>query len=387
MHVSSRPSFGKSFPFCVVAFATAFSCFGANSTESELTDTMKSDQEASAHFEIDSNRDFERVEKLMNESDAGSVVVTIRSGSYKLKDSFHINRSDVSLVGEGEVALKLKRGVLTPVIAIGSQSSYPSEDERISNIVLSDLHIDGNREKQKSEYQRDLPWIRNNGVDVRVVSNLKVERVTSNNNRSGGLVISWRCRDVMVRDCVFENNYFDGVAYYDSERVQTVDCQMRDNLGAGVSLDNAFVDSVFVRCLLENNRDVGVFARHSERLVFFECEVRGSGNWAFFLAHDDNGKGVFDIEIASCTIKENRGGLRMGSETEQQSARTVLAYTEFANNQFDNREDLSTAGSHVVVQETPWSDQGDSDPADTNPTPYSKRIYQVLSTIDELNRG
>ncbi|MDQ8202689.1 right-handed parallel beta-helix repeat-containing protein [Pelagicoccus sp. SDUM812003] len=340
-------------------------------------------------FRIDSNRDFKRVEKAMNASDAAAVLVTIAAGEYKLKDSFHINRSNVALKGEGQVTLRLANGAQRPVVAVGSQRDYPLDEERIHGIRISDLSIDGNREKQRSEYDRKLPWIRNNGIDVRVVTDLVVERVTSNSNRSGGLVISWRCRDILVRDCVFEDNYFDGVAYYDSAKVFTVDCVMRNNLGAGISLDNAFVDSLFMGCELLGNHDVGVFARHSERLVFFQCRIEDSGNWAFFLAHDENERGVFDTDIASCSLARNNGGVRIGSVTEQQSSRNRLLLARFEANDASGRKDVSTAGSTLRLVNEAWSSTGEAELAvdDVTRDPVYDRVYQAISSFHELSGG
>ncbi len=341
-----------------------------------------------AVFEISRNRDFERVERLLNASRAERVKVLIRTGDYKLRDSFHINRSRVQLIGESDVRLRLASGVQTPVLSVGSLSSYPLEEERISDVSIANLTIDGNRDRQESEYHHDLPWIRNNGIDVRVVTGLLVENVDSSNNRSGGLVISWRCRDVLVKNSVFDRNFFDGVAYYDSSAVITVDCKMRENRGAGISLDNRFEDSAFVRCELLNNGDVGVFARNSKRLVFFESRIADSGSWAMFLGHDEEGRGVFDLEIASCTISGNNGGVRMGSVYASQSENTVLASTSFTGNDRGGRGNVSTAGSSVDIVEGAWSAAGESkgEKGDRE-LPISDRIYQVLSEIGERDQG
>lgn len=335
-------------------------------------------------FTIQKNRDFERIERLMNASEADAVTVEILEGRYVLKDSFHVNRSKVKVVGKGEVVLTLGKRVQAPVIAIGSQSSYPLENERIESIELSQLVIDGNQAYQDSEYNQALPWIRKNGIDARVVTGLHLSQVTSRNNRSGGFVVSWRCHDVLARDCVFEDNYFDGVAYYDSSNVFTVDCTMRNNKGAGVSLDNAFVDSFFIRCQIEGNRDVGVFARHSERLVFQECTIANSGNWAVFLAHDEKEHGVFDIDFASCLIERNNGGIRMGSVTEEQSARNSVTLATFRQNETSGRPNVSTAGSELYVFDEVWS-AGVSE-EESEVIPYSKRVYQALSRVDQLDQ-
>ncbi|MBD5778958.1 right-handed parallel beta-helix repeat-containing protein [Pelagicoccus sp. NFK12] len=334
-------------------------------------------------LEIARNRDFREVQRTLEASDARSICIKIKSGSYRLRHSLHINRSNVSLVGEAGTVLRLAKNAQAPVISVGPLSEYPEEWERIENVTIANLVIDGNKDYQESEYNQQRPWIRNNGIDARTVTGLRVEGVICGNNRSGGLVVSWRCRDVVARTCVFENNYFDGVAYYDSVGVYTVDCDLRRNRGAGVSIDNAVSEALFANCRIVDNRDVGVFARHSDGLMFYKSLVKGSGNWAFFLSHDEKGKGVFNVEIASCEIVENNGGVRMGSVTAKQSAANRVVLSSFARNDLRGRGAISTAGAPLDRLEGGWNPVG-NEGADLPDGPYSKRLYQALNTYDSL---
>lgn len=388
MRSPTHPLRARAFARASAALA-AFACLFAIGLESARAADEAPTVEV---FEISKSRHFERVERLMNDSAADQVIVRVAEGRYKLRDTFHIARSNVSLEGEPGAILRLANRVQKPVVAVGSQKKFPVEADRIGNIRISDLEIDGNKDKQASEFDQDQRWIRNNGIDVRMTSNLLVERVSSRNNRSGGFVISWSCRDVLARECVFSGNFFDGVAYYDSERVYTVDCVMRDNRGAGVSLDNNFTDSMFARCRLESNRDVGVFARHASRLVFFDCTVTGSGNWAFFLAHDHEGRGVFDIDIASCQVVGNNGGIRMGSVEETQSSRNTVSATQLASNDSRGRADISTAGSPLARFEDSWAAPGavayeDETGEENFISPYVEQVDQAILAIGSLSRG
>lgn len=360
------------FAVSIVSARTDFEEVGAAQAEEVLV------------FEISKSGDFRKAQKLLDTSLAETIMIRISAGEYRLKRTLRINRSNVRIEGVPGAKLTLAKGVQAPVIAVGPQTEFPLEEERIWNVSIVDLEIDGNRDQQASEYDRHRPWIRNNGIDARTVSGLKVERVRCGNNRSGGLVISWRCRDVVARDCVFENNYFDGVAYYDSSQVYTVDCVMRDNRGAGVSIDNAVVDALFASCVIAENRDVGVFARNSRHLMFYETEVTGSGNWAFFLSHDDKELGVFDTEIASCKIVGNHGGVRMGSVDEKQSAGNRVVLCDFGENGSRGRPNLSTAGSPVALLEGGWNPDSESLAAEAPSRPYSKRLYQALNDFGVL---
>jgi hypothetical protein len=277
------------------------------------------------------------------------LTIKILPGRYLLKDSFRIGRSHVSLIGEPGAIFHLMGNTNEPVIAVGTQVEIARSADVISDIAIIGLEIDGNKERQSSEFSARRPWIRNNGIDVRAVTRLKVANVIANNNRSGGLVISWGCSDVRVTGSTFAKNHFDGIAFYDSRDVDVSDCTMIRNLGAGISLDNEFVDSRFSRCVIESNADVGIFARSSARLEFKDCIVRQSGNWGVFLGHDTRDRGVIDVVFTGGQIVGNRGGVWMASVTEKQSRGTRIEGTAFSANENAGRRDLFSSGSVVAA--------------------------------------
>lgn len=288
---------------------------------------------------------------LVSPASRDPLVVRIKAGDYVLKDSLRITRSDVRIEAEKGAKFILADGINEPVVAVGTQVETPDQAQIISNIAISGLEIDGNRTQQSSEFSTVRPWIRNNGIDVRLVKNLSLSNVSVNNNRSGGLVISWYCSDVRVSSSTFERNYFDGLAFYASTGVEVRQCTMRNNQGAGISLDNDFVHSRFVDCILENNADVGVFARASAHLKFENCTVRGSGNWGYFLAHDAHDRGVENVSITGGQITGNAGGVWVASPHEKQSRGTRVVGTTFAGNDRTGRVNLQTSGSGVEVND------------------------------------
>lgn len=293
--------------------------------------------------------DAEKLVKNQAADTAERVTVRIRSGTYLLRDSFRIARSRVSVIAEPGAKFILAKGVNEPVVAIGSQQEVAGEKDVISDIVLTGLEIDGTKDHQRSEYSAARPWIRNNGIDVRAVKNLSIAKVRVNNNRSGGLVISWGCEEVRVSDSSFAKNRFDGVAFYDSTNVEVTRCAMINNQCAGVSLDNEFLNSRFFECLIQGNGDVGVFARSSARVEFKNCVVQNSGNWAFFLAHDNHGRGVVDVIINGGQIIGNRGGVCMASIDEKQSRGTRVTGAAFSGNEGNGRNNIHTSGSAVTA--------------------------------------
>lgn len=279
--------------------------------------------------------------------DGRPITIHLDPGDYRLTEPFHIARSRVSLVGEPGARLVLADRVNRPVLSIGSQSEFPSSDERIGWIEVSGVEVDGNWGNQDTEFSSSRPWIRNNGIDVRAVHHLTIRDVSANNNRSGGLVISWDCADVLVTESTFERNFFDGVAYYASEQIVTVDCLMAENGFAGISLDNRLVDSRFADCRLEANGSVGVFARNSVKLRFDNCVIEDSGDWGVFLAHDEKELGVHDVEIAVCQITNNRGGVFMASIDNSQSSGTRVVSSIFRGNEREGRGNIRTSGSPI----------------------------------------
>lgn len=299
-----------------------------------------------ATIRVESDADLARAAALAADPGGqGTLQIEIAGKEFVLTDTFRILRSNVRLRGSPGTRFVLAEGVEKPVIAVGAQDEIPREEQRIRRIRISSLEIDGTRDRQPSEIGRDQPWIRNNGIDVRMTSDLVIDKVTSNRNRSGGLVISWKSRDILVRDSVFDDNFFDGVAYYDSRNVRTVDCSMNGNDSAGISLDNDFAESEFVRCRLTRNGDVGIFARHSTRLRFDHCTIEGSGDWGAFLAHDDSGNGVHFLRFTKCIFARNDGGIRMASTSEAQSSGVEVRGCVFRDN--GPRPDVDSAGSRV----------------------------------------
>jgi hypothetical protein len=272
-------------------------------------------------------------------------VIRIKTNTYILHDTYHIDQSNISIIAEPGTKLILADHVNKPVIAIGSQEEIPSYT--IENVSISGIEIDGNKENQDSEYDTDIPWIRNNGIDVRAVKRLTIDNVVSRNNRSGGLVVSWGSSDIHVQNSEFDNNYFDGVAYYDSRRIYTLNSSMKDNSGAGISLDNNLLDCIFSNCIIDSNQDVGIFARYSKELRFNSCAIKNSANWAVFLGHDENDNGVHDIMFSSCQLLNNDGGIFVSSTNDTQSSHTSIVSSVFRGNQQSGRANIQTFGSSV----------------------------------------
>lgn len=258
----------------------------------------------------------------------------MRAGEYTLTQGIHIDRSNVSILGEPGTVLRLADAVDQPVILIGTDTETPTENDTIDDVWIEGLELDGNRDGQTQETDPNRPWIRNNTIDVRAVHDLWIERVDAHSAASGGLVVSWNSATIYVSQSTFSNNVFDGVALYASEGIHLADFDSLDNDAAGLSLDNDMFDVQFSGGRLANNGDVGIFARHSTDLVFQDLVVSDNASHGAFLSHEsmDNGTGINRLLFTGVSFLDNDGyGLWMASP-ESQSADNALLACVFGGN-------------------------------------------------------
>jgi len=262
---------------------------------------------------VTTTKELKKAAILTSSGKFANLTLYIAPNTFVLNDTFRINKSNVRIVFMPGAKVVLADHVNRPVIGIGSWTAPP--DKTIKNIYISGngLEIDGNKANQDTELCNGFPWIRNNGIDVRGVHRLTLEDIYIHDARSGGLVISWDSADIHVSNSSFSNSYFDGVAYYDSEKIFTTNCTMTANSYAAISLDNDLKDIIFSGCIADANGDVGIFMRYSEQVRFNHCVIKNSGSYAAFLSHDESNNGVFDIMFSGCQILNNQGGIYVAS--------------------------------------------------------------------------
>lgn len=276
------------------------------------------------------------IQEAIGKLPAAGGTVFIKAGTHALSAGIHINRSNVSVIGEQGTILKLKNGVNQPVILIGTDIESPAPANEISNITIADLEINGNQTGQSSETDPSRPHIRNNGIDIRTVSNLWIENIDVHDARSGGIVASWKSSNIYINKVTAHDNYYDGIALYDSANILVTDfiCNSNDN-GAGLSLDNALSKIVFSNGIIQGNDDVGIFARNSDSMTFSNIIVSGNGNHGAFLSHDifsPSTTGVHNILFTGCSFIDNSGyGIQLASPSANSNKNAVTG-TLFNNN-------------------------------------------------------
>ena len=297
--------------------------------------------------------DFSSVQLAVNSLPSAGGSVFIRSGVYTLTQGIHVNRSNVAIMGEPGTILKLGNGVNQPVILLGSAEQTPSTI--ISNIRIENMEIDGNKTLQNSETDPTRNWIRNNGIDVRAVDRLWIDGVNIHDARSGGLVVSWKSSNIFVADSMFNKNFFDGIALYDSWNIQITNFQSMQNGYAGLSMDAHLYNVQFVTGRVESNHDVGIFARASKDLVFSNVVIAKNGSHGCFLSHEllGNSTGISRLFFVGSSFLDNNGfGLWLASPASE-SPNNAVSGSLFSGNssgaiKLDPKATLTQTGNTIL---------------------------------------
>jgi len=288
--------------FCLAVFATILPCFG------EIVVSVNEGESARA-----------AIQKAIDTLPPSGGSIFLPAGKYKLDGMVHINRSYVSIRGEQGTILVLKDGVKQPNILIGSDAQKPDPKKKISHVTISNLELDGNKDKQDSEFHPTKPWLRNNTIDIRGVDDLRIENVDAHHARSGGIVASWDCERIWIRGSAFHHHFFDGIALYTSDGIIVSDFYCYENNSAGVSLDNKLMNVTFTNGHIYKNKDCGVFARDCIAVNFRNILFRDNGDHGAFLAHQVYPKGhpkqdeivpdsgMIDCVFTSCSFIKNGG--------------------------------------------------------------------------------
>jgi hypothetical protein len=204
------------------------------------------------------------VQRRINRLPPNGGTVPLRKGVYTCKEPILIDRDHVTLVGEGAATiLRAADGANAPVLVIGQIDETPTVTR--SNIRVSNLTIDGNRDKQMHECwggacdTGGLTHVRNNGITIRRAADVIIEHVTVFGAKSGGLVTEKDCRRVNVHDFTAYDNEYDGLAGYETEDSTFSDLFLHDNVAAGLSFDWDFNHNIVSNAVIVGNGAVGIF--------------------------------------------------------------------------------------------------------------------------------
>jgi len=219
-----------------------------------------------------------------------------------------IAKDNVTLVGAGYgTVLFLADNAQKPCIVVGDIRDEEREHlDTHRNIIIRDLQIDGNRANQPpdegGEYDLTRPWLRNNGITVRKVTNSLIENCLIRNCRSGGLVLEKGCSHNQIVNVMASGNYFDGVCAYESSHCVFDAVDASDNDYAGFSFDLWSDENIVKNCIAIGNGHSGFFIAHCTKLIISDCQFSDSGNYdGIFLS-----SGSSENVIANCYFKTNK---------------------------------------------------------------------------------
>lgn len=226
--------------------------------------------------------------------------IVIPEGSYVANRPIIVDRSDVSIVGKGQVTITLADHANSPLLILGN---IETPAKPVSRLKVSNLILKGNRIHQDMECwggpcdSTELSKIRNNGITLRGVHDVEINNVQTLSMRSGGVVTEKVCTELKINGLVSKDNYFDGFAGYETTRSIFKNLDLSENLGAGISLDIHFHKNKFQNVLMNKNMDVGIFMRDSNGNKFANVKISDSGSHAVFISQVD--------ELAGTVPKNN----------------------------------------------------------------------------------
>jgi len=128
------------------------------------------------------------------------------------------------------------------------------------------------------------------------------------------------CKDVLIRDCVFDNNYRQGISVISTENLRIDNCVFKNTSGhspaSGIDLEpnfsrNKLKNIVISNCVSENNEGRGFVVGLTKltdlspdiSILFVDCYVKGCGRGLEVLTDNSVGpKGL--IEFRNCTVED-----------------------------------------------------------------------------------
>lgn len=233
-----------------------------------------------------------------------------------------------------QAVLRLADGANQAVILIGNNLEIGNSAPLMTNVIVRDIAIDGNKAAQSSEFTPGKLWLRNNGIDVRYVSGLSIDNVYIHDARSGAIVVSWDSSLVSITSSLLTTSFFDGVALYTSTDITVSNCNLQGNVAAGISIDNNLVNTAFQNCNVHNNGDVGIFQRWATNITYSNCQVYSNGNHGAFLSWNSptTGTGVTNTLFTNCQFTNNVGrGINLDSPATESTGTTVTSSTFSGN--------------------------------------------------------
>jgi hypothetical protein len=240
-------------------------------------------------------------------------------GVFEIYEPIVLDRDNVELTGSGKLTvLRVAERSACPAVVVGTIST-PST-RTVNRVTVRNLVIDGNHRATDPECwggvcdSGGLTFIRNNALTIRSAEEIKIEHIVARNARSGGVVLEKCCRQIYIDDLEACDNYFDGLACYETEDSYFTRLKLHHNRSAGVSLDLRFNHNVIKTASLHHNGSQGIFMRESNSNDFRKLEIHDNGAQGIFIAQADafSETRCTNNTFSDLTVMNNKGhGMRV----------------------------------------------------------------------------
>ncbi len=231
------------------------------------------------------------------------VIIFPLTNQVEISSPIIITNSNVT-ISDSIITLKDKSDC--PVLIIGSESGLS-----ISNIVISNLEINGNRIGQTKELWKKSKYgvINNDGILIQNAHNIILTNIVIRNCKSGGLVTTLGVKNLIVYNLTSINNEYDGIALYKTTDSYFNNLILRNNLAAAISLDNSFNFNTFSNCLIIKN-NTSIFMRDCTGNKFLKLFLSGNRHDIFIAqVNNDTNTGSyfnsFDLKMSTASITVN----------------------------------------------------------------------------------
>jgi len=245
---------------------------------------------------------------------ASGGTVTLGAGTWICSTPIVLDQNNVSLIGAGPTTiLRLAASANCPVLIVGSSAAAPSSG--VANVTVASLAVDGNRTAQQTEcWGGDCIThpVHNDGILIRMSSDVVVKDVTVSSAASGGLVVELSSVRVRVSGLTSFDNAYDGMAGYQTTQSSFSNLSLHDNHAAGLSFDSQFNNNIVHNAVLASNHSDGIFMRDSNGNVFDTLQILNSTQVGIYLAQVDlDASTPATANVFSGVVIENSGGPAM----------------------------------------------------------------------------
>jgi parallel beta-helix repeat protein len=242
---------------------------------------------------VSPNEDIQAcIDQVLNN---GGGEVIMRSGTYTITNSLHIWGNNLALRGEGsDTKLFLADGAQTSVVVVGSVDTMnPDEDSSlhpVSNIIIENFSIDGNKDGQSSE---DWPvpynYIRTSGITVRYAQAITIRNVVVLRARSAGILVEKSTDGYIIDRVEVRESFFDGFSCNKSYHGDITNSRFNQNTAAGITATCDCSDNIFSDNEMLANGSDGIYFAEAHRNLVTNNYISDSSDVGIFLKGTDCG--------------------------------------------------------------------------------------------------